>query len=85
MEFEDTKPAIDIEAIGKAMSMHATFCANCWPKPRAAFFLWYGLSLCPMCFESRRKAVDSGELGELAPGLDKRDYKSTWGEEPQKD
>lgn len=66
--------------------VQSCLCVNCYPIQKPAFFMWYGLSLCQGCFEPRRKSVDAGKAEENAtPGVDRRDYKRTWGSEPVED
>jgi len=67
--------------------VNSHLCVNCYPKPVLARFIWFGLSLCPNCLEPRRKAIDKLDKYnyDVIPGVDKRDYKATWGTEPEED
>lgn len=64
--------------------MVAQLCVNCFPKPEPAIFTWGGMSICQKCFVPLRKEVDKmkGVHGFSVPGIEKRDYKETWGEDP---
>ena len=66
--------------------MVSNLCVNCFPKTEPAIFMWGGSSLCQKCFVPLRKQVDLLKgTSTYVPGIDRRDYKETWGEDPVQD
>lgn len=60
------------------------FCANCWPKQVPSFIVWGGFSLCHQCATVHRQSIDQhGSDYDHARPIVPRDYKTTWGKDPE--
>ena len=80
---------IEPEVVGRRVQftdnlnlMGSQLCVNCYPVQKYAIFTWGGHGLCAECFIPHRKAVDQMTGHNCVPGINKRDYVKTWGEQP---
>ena len=81
------RPGAPLPIIGPqpVQVMVSSLCVNCFPKPKPAIFMWGGFSMCQECFVPRRKYIDENGTHGVVPFVDQRNYKETWGKDPEED